>query len=120
MKTSRFLIGLKGVRVMYAIVENGGRQLLVKQGDNVLVDCVDLKPGDDYAFAKVLLYSDENGDVRIGKPALENVKVSGKVGKLKAGPKLVAFKFRKREGWHRKIGHRQKYGQVKVETISAS
>ena len=104
---------------MYAIVENGGRQLMVKQGDTVLVDRVDLKPGDDFTFPKVLLYSDEKGDVQVGKPALENVKVSGKVAEPVAGPKLVAFKFRRREGWHRKVGHRQKFGQVKIESITA-
>jgi len=110
----------KGFRDMYAIVDNNGRQVKVKQGDLVLIDTVDLKEGDAFTFPKVLLYSDGKGDVRVGQPVLENVKVSGTVAGLTKGPKLVAFKYRRREGWHRKIGHRQKYNQVKIESIVVS
>ena len=105
---------------MYAIVDNNGKQLKVKQGDLVLIDTLDLNEGDQFTFPKVLLYSDGNGEVRIGQPVLDNVKVSGKVAGLTKGPKLVAFKYRRREGWHRKVGHRQKYNQVKIESIVAS
>jgi len=94
--------------------------LKVKQGDTVLIDKLGLTPGDDFTFDKVLFYSDEQGDVRVGKPALDNVKVMAKVAGSANGPKLIAFKYKRREGYHRKKGHRQHFGQVRIEGISAS
>jgi len=105
---------------MYAIVKTGGRQLKVRQGETVLVDNLELNPGDEFTFEKVLFYSDESGDVRVGKPTLDNVKVIGRAGRIAPGPKLIAFKYQRREGYHRKKGHRQKFGQVTIQSISAS
>jgi len=105
---------------MYAIVQNGGRQLKVKAGETVQIDSLGLNPGDDFTFDKVLFYSDEKGDVRVGKPSLDDVKVIAKVAGSANGPKLVAFKYKKREGYHRKKGHRQHFGQVRIENITVS
>jgi len=105
---------------MYAIVENGGKQLKVREGDTVLVDKLGLTPGEEVAFEKVLFYSDEVEDVRVGTPLLSTVAVTGTASGSAAGRKLTVFKFRKRKSSQCKTGHRQKYTQVRIESIKAS
>jgi len=104
---------------MYAIIETGGRQLKVKKGDTVLVDDLNLASGQEVVFDKVLFYSDEVDDVRVGKPVVDGVKVIGTASGRARGPKLTVFKFRKRKSSQRKIGHRQKYAQVRIDSIEA-
>jgi len=105
---------------MYAIVDTHGRQLKVRKGETVLVDNPNLELGKEFTFDKVIFYTDEQGDIRIGKPVLDNVKVTGKVAGTASGPKLVVFKYRRRKSMQRKTGHRQKYGQVKIQDIVVS
>ena len=105
---------------MYAVVESGGRQLKVSEGDTVRVDDLSLTRGEEIVFDRVLLYSDESGDVRVGTPVVDNVKVVGTVAEKVAGPKLTVFKFRKRKSSQTKTGHRQKYIHVMIKSITAA
>jgi large subunit ribosomal protein L21 len=105
---------------MYAIVKNGGRQLKIREGDTVLVDAADLSPGEEFVFDEVLLFSDESGDVRVGTPLVDTVTVAGTVAGTASGPKITVFKYRRRKSSQTKTGHRQKYSQVKVQSITAS
>ncbi|MFO0973434.1 MAG: 50S ribosomal protein L21 [Phycisphaerae bacterium] len=103
---------------MYAIIEDGGKQYWVRQGDTIFVERRDLPDGATHVqFDRVLMLG-EGAAAKIGDPAIPAAKVSAKLhGEIK-GPKLVIQKFRRRKGYHKKKGHRQKYLKVTVEQIS--
>lgn len=101
----------------YAVVENGSRQVIIKEGDKILVDDLNLEKGKAYVWNNVLVYRD--GDkIEVGRPHLEGMKVKGTVGDPVKGPKVINFKKKKRKGYKRKVGHRQKYTEVIAEEIS--
>jgi large subunit ribosomal protein L21 len=110
---------------VYAIIEDSGTQIKVAPGD--IVD-VDLRTGGDtpetggtIGFDRVLLVGDaeDEAPARIGTPYLDGASVSAEVlGEVK-GDKLVVFKFKRRKGYRRKQGHRQRYLRVKINEINA-
>ena len=100
----------------YAVVENGRNQLLVELEDTVLVDGQGLAEGEPYIWDKVLLVKDGD-DVQIGSPYLNGVTVKGKIVRPVKGKKVVNFKKKRRKGYTRKVGHRQKFTEVIVEEI---
>lgn len=100
----------------YAIIEDGGQQYRVEEGQQLDVDFRDVPVGDEVRFERVLAYRDEEG-LRVGRPVLEAACVTAKVVDLTQGPKLVIQKFRRRKGYRRKLGHRQLYTRVVVKEI---
>jgi len=103
---------------MYAVVQTGAKQYRVQQGETLEVEKLDAEEGREVSFDRVLLIA--NGDnVRVGTPTVPGAKVTAEVVKQKRGPKLIAFKMRRREGYHRKVGHRQDLTVVKVKAIQA-
>ncbi|MGM0441326.1 MAG: 50S ribosomal protein L21 [Elusimicrobiota bacterium] len=100
----------------YAVVDNGRNQEIVSEGDLILVDDLNLEKGKEYTWDKVLMVRDEE-NVDIGKPYLEDKEVKGTVGNMVKGPKVINFKKKRRKGYSRKVGHRQKFTEVKVEEI---
>jgi len=104
---------------MYAIIQDRKRQATVRKGDVILCDLnSEKKPGDVITFEEVLLVGNE-GEIRIGKPTLEGAKVTGEVVAEVKGPKVIAFRFKRRKGVRRKRGHRERYTQVKITGIHA-
>ncbi len=102
---------------MYAIIEDSGRQYKVSQGDKIYVDRRDLDEGQDaIAFEKVLALG-EGEEVKIGQPLVEGAKVIAKVDREVKAEKITVIKFRRRKGYRRKIGHRQKHLQVTISEI---
>lgn len=102
---------------MYAIIETGGKQYRVKEGDIIDIDLL----GDEkkVKFEQVLLVQDEN-TTKIGNPTVEKVMVSGEVLDEIKGPKVISYKYTKRHRSSRiKKGHRQKYSRVKITKIKA-
>ncbi len=100
----------------YAVVDNGRNQELVSEGDLILVDDLGLEKGKRYTWDKVLMIKNED-NVNIGKPYLKGKKVRGTVKDMVKGPKVINFKKKRRKGYARKVGHRQKFTKVKVEEI---
>ena len=102
----------------YAIIEDSGTQLKVEPGDRFEIDLRDLTDGQTtITFNKVLFVSGEAG-VKIGAPVLEGATVTAKIlGKI-ADDKIFVERFTRRKGFHRRVGHRQKYLAVQVETIN--
>ncbi len=100
---------------MYAIVEISGKQYKIEKDAIVNVDR--LKNAEkDLVLDKVLLYSNE-GEVKIGQPYLQNVKVKAEVlGEVK-GNKVFGIKFKKRKNYTRTIGHRAQYSQLKINEV---
>jgi large subunit ribosomal protein L21 len=101
---------------MYAIVESRGRQYKVSPGDVIELDLMKVEPGTTYIFDKVLMLVDDN-QVILDKEELDKVKVSGVITGNKKGRKLIVFKYKRRKDYHRKLGHRQAYTLLKVESI---
>ncbi len=102
---------------MYAIIEDGSRQLKVEEGQELDVDYRDLPAGEAITFDRVLAIRDEAG-LQIGRPALAGATVAAKVVSLVQGPKLVVQKFRRRKNYRRRTGHRQLHTRVLIEKIT--
>ncbi len=100
----------------YAIIRTGGRQFRVAEGDTVDVDLLDTKVGKDASFGDVLMFADGK-NVTQGDPVIEGAKVTGEVIEHRKDKKVVAFKYRRRKGYHRTVGHRRKLTRVKIKTI---
>lgn len=101
---------------MYAIIEDGGRQLKVEEGQEIEVDYREVSRGEELTFDQVLACRDDEG-FKIGQPTLEAAKVTAEVLGVAQGPKIVVQKFRRRKTYRRKTGHRQLYTKVKVNKI---
>src|ERR1051325_8858463 len=102
----------------YAIIKTGGRQFRVAEGDIVDVDLLEVEPGKTATFAHVLLFADGK-DVTHGSPLVSGAKVTAEVVEQRKGNKVVAFKYKRRKGYHRTVGHRRKVTRVKIKTIDA-
>src|SRR5262245_61819003 len=101
----------------YAIIRTGGRQFRVAEGDTVDVDLLDVEPGKTATFGDVLLFADGK-DVTHGNPLISGAKVTAEVIEQRKDKKVVAFKYRRRKGYHRTVGHRRKLTRVKIKSIS--
>ncbi|MBI4830914.1 MAG: 50S ribosomal protein L21 [Candidatus Lindowbacteria bacterium] len=101
---------------MYAIIKTGGKQYKVAEGDVIKVEKLKAEVGETITFDDVkLLATDEKATVK--KEDLASIKVEGKVLGLEKGKKLIAFKFRRRKGYHKTIGHRQKETKLQITKI---
>ena len=103
---------------MFAIVQVGSLQYKITEGDQIEVNRLQSEEGKSLTLDQVLLYSNEK-DVRVGQPYLKDVKVTAEVVKKTRGEKVVAFKFRRRKGYSRKVGHRQDLTVLNIKKISA-
>lgn len=102
----------------YAVIKTGGKQYRVEPGDTLDVELVDAEPGAQTTFTDVLLHSDGD-NLTVGNPVIKGAEVTAEVVERVKGPKVVAFKYRRRKGYHRTVGHRQKYCRVKISEIKA-
>jgi large subunit ribosomal protein L21 len=101
---------------MYAVIEDGGKQYKVGEGEAVRLEKKDLEPGASVEFDRVLLLSRE-GDIRVGNPTVAGAKVLGVVQKTEKGEKVVTTRFRRRRGYLRRRGHRQLHTLVRIDKI---
>ena len=104
---------------MYAIIRDRNQQTKVQQGDVIRCDFNGTwNKGDKVTFDEVLLVGNE-GKVTIGKPTVKGAKVTGEVIGSVNGPKVIAFRFKRRKNVRKRRGHRQEYTQVKITGIQA-
>ncbi len=103
---------------MYAIFQSGGKQHRVSQGDLVQLEKLEGEVGSTLSFDQVLL-AGEDGAPKIGQPMVEGASISGEITRHGRGPKIVVYKFKRRKGFHKKIGHRQPFTEVKITGIQA-
>lgn len=104
---------------MYAVIETGGKQYQVREGDVLFIEKLDVSADENITFDKVMAYSDgERTDV--GAPYLYGVTVDAKVLKNGKAKKITVFTYKPKKGSsHKKQGHRQPYTQVRIEAIKA-
>ncbi|HZN60394.1 MAG TPA: 50S ribosomal protein L21 [Planctomycetota bacterium] len=104
---------------MEAIIRHSGRQFRVQKGSKIEVDQHALEPGSQIEFGEVLYIGREGSAVSVGKPLIAGARVVGKVLGESRGPKLIAATFRRRKNSRRRVGHRQRYTKVVIESIEA-
>ena len=100
---------------MYAIIATGGKQYRVSEGDVIYIEKIDAKVDSTVSFDVLLMGND--GDVKIGTPVVEGVKVEGKVVGQIRGEKIVVYKYKSKKNYRRKQGHRQPYTKVEITKI---
>ena len=103
---------------MYAVLATGGKQYRVQSGDKLVVERLDVEPGNAVTFDHVLLVN-QDGAVKVGSPTVESASVVADVLEHKRGPKILTFKMRRRKGYRRTMGHRQEQTVVKIKEINA-
>jgi large subunit ribosomal protein L21 len=102
-------------KMKYAIVESGGKQYKAVPGGKIEVDRLPAEVGSSVELDVVLLSNDEG--VLVGTPYVDGVKVTANViGEVK-GPKLIVFKYKPKQRYRRKAGHRQKYTQLRIDSV---
>ena len=101
---------------MYAVVECGSKHYRVGAGDTIVVDRVEAEPGSEHTLPRVLFVSNE-GKLSVGAPVVQNASVVTDVVEHKRGPKVIAFKMKRRKGYHRTVGHRQEQTVLKIKEI---
>lgn len=100
----------------YAIIRTGGKQYRVSAGDIIDVEKLGLAEGERVEFSDILLVADGTTH-RVGAPVVESCKVVGQLVGEVLGPKVEAYKYKRRTNYHRKVGHRQHYSRVKITAI---
>lgn len=107
------------MRAIYAIVESGGKQYRVTEGQTLDLELLHAPEGETIELDRVLLL-EQDGAVALGRPYVEGARVLAEVvGEVK-GDKLIVFKYKPKVRYRRKTGHRQHYTRVQVKTIQAS
>ena len=106
---------------MYAVIETGGKQYQVKEGDIVFVEKLDVAAEENVTFDKVIVYSDGE-NTTVGAPYVAGAVVEAKVLKNGKAKKITVFTYKPKKGekkpsTHKKQGHRQPYTQVRIEAI---
>lgn len=103
---------------MYAIIETGGKQYQVNEGDVVFIEKLNAEADEAVTFDKVIAVGSDDG-LKIGAPYVDGAAVEAKVVKNGKSKKITVFTYKPKKGEKRKMGHRQPYTQVKIEAIKA-
>jgi large subunit ribosomal protein L21 len=101
---------------MYAVLETGSKQYRVAAGDTLEIERLDIEAGKPVTFDRVLLVSSD-GKLTVGSPTVASASVTADVVEHKRGEKKIAFKMKRRKGYHRTVGHRQELTVVKIKDI---
>ncbi|WP_202710648.1 50S ribosomal protein L21 [Sporosalibacterium faouarense] len=102
---------------MYAVIETGGKQYRVQEGDTVFVEKLNGEAGDKITLDKVLLIAGDE-DLKVGKPYLEGAAVEAEVVEQGKAKKIIVFKYKSKKDYRKKQGHRQPYTKLKISNIN--
>ena len=101
---------------MYAVIETGGKQYRVTAGDTLDVERLETEAGKPHTFDRVLLVAND-GKISVGAPTVASATVVAEVTQHMRGEKKIAFKMKRRKGYHRTVGHRQELTRIKITDI---
>lgn len=104
---------------MYAVIETGGKQYRVQEGDVLNIEKLNACAGEKVEFDRVLVLAKE-GDLKVGAPYVEGAKVFGEVVENGKGQKVIIYKYKSKKDYRKKQGHRQPYTMVKIESLDGS
>ncbi|KOP83593.1 50S ribosomal protein L21 [Cytobacillus praedii] len=102
---------------MYAIIETGGKQVKVEEGQTIYIEKLNAEAGETVTFDKVLFVGGDS--VKVGSPVVAGATVTAKVEKQGRQKKIIVFKYKAKKNYHKKQGHRQPYTKVVIEKINA-
>ena len=102
---------------MYAIIQTGGKQYRVSEGDVLSVEKLPVAEGEEVVFDQVLTVVSDS-DIKIGKPVVEGAKVTAKVVEHGKGKKILVFKYKAKSNYRKRQGHRQPYTKVEIKKIN--
>ena len=100
----------------YAIIETGGKQYKVTEGQTINVERLQAEEGGSVQLDKVLLLADGE-NITVGKPLVEGARVMATVKENGKGDKIIVFKKKRRKQYKRKQGHRQGFTEIKIEKL---
>ena len=103
-------------KFMYAIIETGGKQYKVKEGDVLRVEKLPFEPGEVVQLENVLLVHDDD-EIKVGSPVLSGVHVSAKVLAQGKARKILVFKYKAKKNYRKRYGHRQPYTEILIDKI---
>lgn len=101
---------------MYAIIETGGKQYRVSEGDVLRIEKLSADEGETIELDKVLAVSNDSG-LQVGKPWLKEAKVMAKILQHGKADKIIVFKYKPKKNYRRKQGHRQPFTEIQIEKI---
>ncbi|MDI3312657.1 MAG: 50S ribosomal protein L21 [Thermoanaerobacterium sp.] len=101
---------------MYAIIQTGGKQYRVQEGDVLEVEKLNAEPNDVVEFSEVLAVSKDD-NLQIGSPYVEGAKVQARVLEHGKGKKIIVFKYKPKKNYRRKKGHRQLFTRIEIQKI---
>ena len=104
---------------MYAIVETGGKQYKVSEGDVLFVEKLIAQEGESVVLDKVLAIANDD-DINLGNPFVEGASIDARVVKNGKSKKIIVYKYKPKKGYHKKQGHRQPYSKIEIEKINES
>ena len=103
---------------MYAVIETGGKQVRVAEGDVVDLERLGgAEAGSEVFFDRVLMIGGGEAEPEVGEPVVEGARVRAQLLSDLRGPKIVVFKFKRRKGYRRRRGHRQELQRFRIEAI---
>ena len=101
---------------MYAVIETGGKQYRVAEGETLRVEKLAVSAGEKLTF-QPLLFADDGGNVTVGRPLITGASVEAEVIEQGLGKKIIIFKYKRRKSYRRKQGHRQPFTALKITAI---
>ena len=107
----------RGGATMFAIIETGGKQYKVSEGELIFVEKLDANEDETVTFDKVVAVSTED-KLKVGDPYVKGATVEGKVVAQGKDKKIIVFKYKPKKGYRRKIGHRQPHTKIQISKIS--
>ena len=103
---------------MYAVLETGSKQYRVRAGDTLQVERLEVEAGQPITFDRVLFVSND-GKIAVGAPTVPNASILADVIEHIRGEKKIAFKMKRRKGYHKTIGHRQELTRIRIKEIKS-
>jgi large subunit ribosomal protein L21 len=101
----------------FAVIQTGGKQYLVKEGDVLRVEKIEAKDDEVLTFDAMLVSDEEGKDVKVGAPVVAGVKVAARVIAQGRAPKILVVKYHAKTRYRRNVGHRQPFTELKIEKV---
>ncbi len=105
---------------MYAIIRTGGKQYQVSPGDYLEIERLPGEIGEEITFNEVLLVKDDEDELHIGTPLVNDASVTAEILAHDRSKKVIVFKLKRRKGYRRKQGHRQEFVRIRIKEILLS
>jgi len=101
----------------HAIIETGGKQYRVKEGDVIFLEKLPIEPDETFSFSNILAVMNDD-DTKIGAPYVKGAVVEASIVKHGKSKKIIVYKMHAKKGYRRKQGHRQPYTKVQIDKIT--